>query len=65
MIAILFVACDNNNNNNNDDNNDNNDSVEVDGSGTASSDAATEQVTMDGGEEFANDNEAIYKDSWK
>lgn len=53
MIAMLFVACDNNN-----------DDGANDGD-TSSSDVVIEGDTMAGGEEFANDNEAIYKDSWK
>ena len=52
MVTMLFVACDNNDNNNDD------------GSDAVSSDIAADQPKMDGGEEFANDNEAIYKDSW-
>ena len=51
MITMLFVSCDKNSDN--------------DGEGTTSSDVVTEQPKMDGGEEFAEDNEAIYKDSWK
>ena len=59
MVAILFVACDNNDNNNDDNNDDN-------GTNAASSDVVvTEGVTVEGGEDFVGDNEAMYKDSWK
>ena len=55
MIIMLFVSCDNN------DNVDNNgvDTTEV------TSEIVTEPESMAGGEEFINDNEAVYKDSWK
>ena len=55
MINMVFVSCDKN------DNVDNNgvDTTEV------TSEIVTESETLAGGEAFINDNEAVYKDSWK
>lgn len=55
MITMLFVSCDKNSDNNGEN------SSEV----ASSSDVVTEVETIAGGEKFAEDNEAIYKDSWK
>ena len=54
MITMLFVSCDKNSDNNGENSSD-----------ASSSDVVTEVETIAGGEKFAEDNEAIYKDSWK
>ena len=58
MIAMLFVSCDKNDNNGDD-------TTDSASSSDVATDVATEAATMDGGDIFANDNEAVYKDSWK
>ena len=62
MITMLFVSCDNNDNNNDDN------SADAVSSDVLTGDVGgegTEPANIDAVKEFANDNEAIYKDSWK